>query len=168
MAADLGTVRLALAMLGSIAAASASLIMAHGLWERAPEPRVREQVALFNLATLTTVVLGVGALYLSVFVISLVGAALLIDSSLFGELIGSGAGAWDYLRLAWLTSSVATIGGALGATVETDEAVREAAYAFRPEREGGHAVVGEQRRDVPRARPPLGVEPLEERTDALP
>jgi uncharacterized membrane protein len=168
MAADLGPVRLAIAMLGSIAAATGSLIVAHGLWERAPEPRVCEQVALFNLATLATVVFGVSALYLSVFVISLAGAALLIDSSLFGQVIGSGAGAWDYLRLAWLASSVATIGGALGATVETDEAVREAAYAFRPDRERTHAVVGERQDDLPRAQPPLGGAELENRTDALP
>jgi hypothetical protein len=140
MAASLDPVRLALAGLGSIAAATATLIVVHGLWERAPEPRVREQVALFNLATVATVILGVSALYLSVFAVSLIGAALLIDSSLLGRAIGHDPSAWDYLRLAWLASSVATIGGALGATIETDEAVREAAYAYRPERERSHAL----------------------------
>ena len=100
---------------------------------------------------------------------TLAGAALLIDSSLFGQVIGSGAGAWDYLRLAWLASSVATIGGALGATVETDEAVREAAYAFRPERERSHshAVVGERQDNPTQLQPRIEAE-LEERTDALP
>ncbi len=37
----------------------------------------------------------------------------------------------EYLRLAWLVSSLATIGGALGAAVESEAAVREAAYGFR-------------------------------------
>jgi hypothetical protein len=135
IAASLGPIRLVLTGLGTIAAAAATMIVVHRLWERAPDPRVREQVALFNLATMATVGLGVGALYLFVFAISLAGAALLIDSSLLGDAIGRDPGAWDYLRLAWLTSAVGTIGGALGATVESDQAVREAAYAYRPEDE---------------------------------
>jgi hypothetical protein len=143
MAPRLGPIRLTIASLVTIAAAAATLIVVHGLWERAPDLRVREQVALFNLATLATVVFGVGALYLSVFLVSFLGAALLVDSSLLDEAIGRDASAWDYLRLAWLASSVAMIGGALGATTETDEAVREAAYAYSPERERSHAVPGE-------------------------
>jgi hypothetical protein len=135
IATSLGAVRLAVAGLGSIAAAAVTLILAHHLWERTPEPRVREQVALFNLATTATVIFGVSALYLTVFVASLAAAALLIESSLFAKAVGHPVNVWDYLRLAWLASSLGTIGGALGATLETDEAVREAAYAYRPEGE---------------------------------
>jgi hypothetical protein len=132
IATSLGPLRLAILALISIAAASVTLISAHHLWERAPDPRVREQVTLFNLATTATVVLGVTALYLSVFVASLIGVLLLIESSLLSDVVGRHADAWDYVRIALLASTLGTIGGALGATVETDEAVREAAYAHRP------------------------------------
>jgi len=132
IAATLGPLRLAIAGLASIAAASMTLIAGHGLWERAPAARVREQVTLFNLATTATVVFGVTALYLSVFVVSLLGALLLIESSLLSEALGRDTDAWDYVRIAWLSSALGTVGGALGATLETDEAVREAAYAHRP------------------------------------
>lgn len=132
IAATLGPLRLAIAGLVSIAAASVTLIAGHRLWERAPAPRVREQVTLFNLATTATVVFGVTALYLSVFVASLLAALLLIEPSLLSEALGRDTDVWDYVRIAWLSSALGTIGGALGATLETDEAVREAAYAHRP------------------------------------
>ena len=132
IAASLGPPRLAIAALSSIVAASVTLISAHHLWERVPDPRVREQVTLFNLATTATVVLGVTALYFFVFVASLLGALLLIEPSLLSEVVGHQTNGWDYVRIALLASTLGTVGGALGATVETDEAVREAAYAHRP------------------------------------
>lgn len=132
IAASLDPPRLAIAALASIVAGSVTLISAHHLWERAPDKRTREQVTLFNLATTATVVLGVTALYLFVFVASLLGALLLIETSLLAEVVGHDIDGWDYLRIALLASTLGTVGGALGATVETDEAVREAAYAHRP------------------------------------
>ncbi|HEY0317731.1 MAG TPA: hypothetical protein VGC49_05500 [Solirubrobacterales bacterium] len=144
IATTISPIRLAIPTLGSIVAAAIALIIAHGLWERAPEPRVREQVALFNLATTFTVVFGVTALYLSVFLISLTGAVVMIEPSFFAKALGQrDVSVWDYLRLAWLASSLGTIGGALGATLETDETVREAAYAYLPGVERRPAPTGE-------------------------
>ena len=40
-----------------------------------------------------------------------------------------------YLELAWLTCSLAMIGGALGAALESDAAVRDAAYVQRSDEE---------------------------------
>ena len=137
IAGTLGPLRLTIAGLISIAAASVTLIAGHRLWERAPAPRVREQVTLFNLATTATVAFGVAALYLSVFAVSLLGALLLIEPSLLSEARGRDTDVWDYVRLAWLASALGTIGGALGATLETDEAVKEAAYAHRPTNDRG-------------------------------
>jgi hypothetical protein len=132
IATSMGAVRLTFAALASVVAASVTLIAAHGLWERAPDPRVREQVTLFNLATTATVVFGVTALYLFVFAASLFAALVLIEPPLLSHELGRSMDAWDYVCLAWLLSTLGTIGGALGATLETDEAVREAAYARRP------------------------------------
>jgi hypothetical protein len=46
-------------------------------------------------------------------------------------------------RATRISNSPGTIGGALGATLETDEAVREAAYAYLPDEEGDRASTGE-------------------------
>jgi uncharacterized membrane protein len=131
IAVSLDPLKLSALALGTIAAAAATLIAAHGLWEQAPDSRAREQVVLFNLVTLVTVVFGVASLYAAVFIVSLAAAGLLIETSLLASAVHHDAGFEQYLRLAWLASSLATVGGALGATVETDAAVREAAYAYR-------------------------------------
>jgi uncharacterized membrane protein len=130
---SLDGLRLAALTLSAIAIAVVALIAAHDLWERAGDPRVREQVMLFNLTTLATLAIGIVSLYLAVFAVSLAAAALLIDQSLFAQQTNQGADVGDYLRLAWLASSLATVGGAVGGALESDTAVREAAYAHRDE-----------------------------------
>jgi hypothetical protein len=133
IAVSLHGLRLAALTLSAIGIAVVALIAVHDLWERAADPRVREQVMLFNLTTLATLTIGVVSLYAAVFAVSLAGAALLIDHSLFAQQTNQAADVGDYLRLAWLASSLATVGGAVGAALESDTAVREAAYAHREE-----------------------------------
>jgi len=89
---------------------------------------------LFNVVTAATVTLGVLALYLAVLVSTLVGALLLVPNGLAATL-GHPVGVADRVQLAWLAASLATVGGALGAGLETDEAVREAAYRYQPDSE---------------------------------
>ena len=85
-------------------------------------------MALFNLATAATVAIGVSVFYLAVFALSWLGALLLVDGGVFAAVIGAPAGAVEYVKLAWLTATLATVGGALGAGLEDDDAVRAAAY----------------------------------------
>ena len=129
-----GWLRLSAVGLGSVVAICVTLVVGAELWERARSRRVRKQVALFNLATVATVVIGVLTLYAALFTLALAGALLLVPGVLFGEGLGHSAALGDYLELAWLTSSLATVGGALGAGLESDEAVRGAAYTHRPDR----------------------------------
>ena len=132
----LGPLRLALIAVGSVVAVVATIIIGAGLWERAPPQRpAREQVALFNIVTLTTVVIGVLALYLALLVLTVIGALLLVPRGMLGNAVGHGVGITGVLALGWLAASVATVGGALGAGLESDEAVREAAYSYQPDAE---------------------------------
>ena len=108
------------------------LVVAHDLWERARDPAARERVVLFNLATSVTVGLGVLSLYLSIFAVDLLAAAVLIPPGTMRR--GDGVGVGEYVRLAWLVASMATIGGALGSLVESDIAVQNAAHRRREDR----------------------------------
>jgi hypothetical protein len=130
---SLGPVRLAAIGILAVAFTVLSLIAAHGLWERRGASKAEDQVLLFNAATAATVLFGVLSLYLALFLLSLGGAGLFITPDLLSKELGSEVTLADYLRLAWLATSLAMIGGALGAGLETTEAVREAAYAYRPE-----------------------------------
>jgi hypothetical protein len=137
LATTLNALRLAVLTVVTIGVAVVTLIGAHGLWERSRDRRTREQVVLFNLVTAVTVTFGIASLYAAVFIVALAAAALLIEHTLFEQTVHHPVGVSDYLRLAWFASSLATVGGALGGVVESDAAVREAAYAYRSAEEGG-------------------------------
>jgi hypothetical protein len=130
-----GPGRLALAAVGSVVAVVATIVIGAGLWERIRSaPSAREQVVLFNVVTLLTVIIGVLAFYVTLFVLCLTGAILLVPHGAIAGYLGHPAPFAARLRLGWLATSIAMIGGALGAGLETDEAVREAAYSYQPDR----------------------------------
>ena len=129
----LGPLRLVVIGVGSVSAITVTIMVTTGLWERSPHPAAREQVALFNIVTAATVGLGVAALYLALFIAMLAAALLLVPGNLLGLVLGHPAGAADQLRLAWLATSIATLGGALGGALESGKSVREAAYTYQPD-----------------------------------
>jgi hypothetical protein len=134
LADRLGAVRLTLVAVVSVIAVVATIVIGAGLWERAPAERsAREQVVLFNVVTLATVTIGVLALYLALLVLTTISAALLIPQVSLSDALGHRVGLAGIFELAWLTASIATVGGALGAGLESDEAVREAAYGYQPD-----------------------------------
>ena len=129
----LGPTRLAVIAVGSAAAVIVTIMVTTGLWERSPHPAAREQAILFNMVTATTVGIGVVVLYVALFIIMLASALLLVPGDLLSIQLGYPAGAADQVRLAWLATSIATLGGVLGAALESHETVREAAYTYQPD-----------------------------------
>jgi hypothetical protein len=133
LAVYLGWLRLTIIGLGSVAGISVTIMITTGLWERSPHRAAREQVILFNIVTAVTVGIGVAALYLALFAVMLAAALLLVPGDLMGIAVGRPVGAADQISLAWLATSIATLGGALGAALENRETVREAAYTYQPD-----------------------------------
>lgn len=127
----LGWPRLGALTVLSATALAVTLVLGARLWERAGRREVRQQVVLFNLATSATVLTGVVVLYAALLGLSLLGALALVVPGLLAATLGHPVAPWDYLDVAWLTSSLATVGGALGAGLESEEAVRRAAYTYR-------------------------------------
>ncbi|WP_225752789.1 hypothetical protein [Actinotalea sp. Marseille-Q4924] len=123
-----GVGRLLLLAVLSVVAVSVALIVGAHLWERPRRARERRQVTLFNLATAGTVLVGVLVLHLALLLLALLGAALLVDADVLAGVIGRDPDGGTWWRLAWLTASLATVAGAIGAGLEDDDDVRAAAY----------------------------------------
>jgi hypothetical protein len=105
-----------------------SLLLAHDLWERVEDASARERVVLFNIVTVVTLTIGIATLYVALFVILVLAAAVVIPPSALEAQINAAPTVGEYARLAWFAASVATVGGALGSLVESDDAIRAAVY----------------------------------------
>lgn len=119
-----------MALLGAVAVLSVtvSLVVGANLWERPRRRGEREQVMVFNIATVASVLIGVLVLHAGLFLAALTGALLLVDPDVFSEVTGEPADLVQYLKLAWFVGGLATIGSALGAGLEEDDAVRAAIF----------------------------------------
>jgi hypothetical protein len=123
-----GWPRLAGTALISVGATVATLIVGAELWEPMLARGVRKQVILFNIVTTLTVLIGVSVLYAALYALALVASFWFVMPQVWIGQVGHPASLRDYFELAWLISSLAMIGGALGAALESDDVVREAAY----------------------------------------
>src|SRR4051794_14797112 len=129
----LGGLRLTVIMLLGLTALVAWLIVAHDLWEKPDQDTPAELARLFNVGTVLTLTLAATVSYVVLFVGTVLAAALLIDTSVLQQTLQRPVAVTDYLTLAWIISSLATVGGAIGSGLEDEETVRAAAYGYHPE-----------------------------------
>ncbi|MFG2542672.1 hypothetical protein ACGFOM_09595 [Streptomyces sp. NPDC048594] len=147
LAASLSTPRLVIAMVGSVALMIGWLIVDANLWHRTVEgsPEARKQAALYNISTVVTVGIGVVVCYVGLLVINFVWALFILNDRVFASFTRNPLDATEYWTLSWFVASIATVGGALGSGLETDEAIRAAAYSKR-EQERRRMLQGDQDR----------------------
>ena len=123
--------RLAMLCVVSTVGATIAIIVVHHLWERAPDARAGAQAVLFNVATSATILIGIVALYVALFVLMAAGAWLIVTPGVLEEALGREVGLRDYAGIIWFFTSLGALGGGIGAALESDEQVREAAYLSR-------------------------------------
>lgn len=129
----LSTQRLVIAMLGSVGLMIGWLIVDGELWHRSTRVsrEARQRARLYNASTVMTVGLGVLVCYVGLIVINLVWALFILNDQVFASATRTPLRATEYWTLSWFVASVATVGGALGSGLESDEAIRAAAYSKR-------------------------------------
>ncbi|MGA5555365.1 hypothetical protein [Streptomyces lavendulocolor] len=133
LASSLSTQRLVIAMVGSVALMIGWLIVDANLWQRADEasPEARNRAALYNASTVVTVGIGVLVCYVGLLLVNLVWALFILNDQVFASVTRTSLHGTEYWTLSWFVASVATVGGALGSGLESDEAIRAAAYSKR-------------------------------------
>jgi hypothetical protein len=134
LADSLGLARLLLLMVLSMTAIIVWIIVAHGLWERSDEEEAPQWAALYNGVTALTMTTAVLLAYAVLFALVFVAAIVFVPSDYLQSTLGHPVGPGEYLILAWLAASLATIVGALGSTLEDEETVRNAVYGYRQRR----------------------------------
>ena len=135
LAGSLSWWRLTVATVASIGMVVAWLVIDGELWDRPDDdsPEARDRSRLYNLSTLLTLTTGVLICYLALYVVNLLWALFVLDPAVMGGYLHSSLGYGDLFVLAWFVASAATVGGGLGTGLESDEAIRAAAYSKREE-----------------------------------
>jgi hypothetical protein len=135
LAGSLSWWRLVVAAFASIALVVAWLVIDGELWDRPDDDSAaaRERSRLYNTSTLVTLTTGVLICYLALYAVNLTWALFVLNPAVMGSYLHASFGYGDLFVLTWFVASAATLGGALGTGLESDEAIRAAAYSKREE-----------------------------------
>jgi len=135
LAGSLSGWRLVMATIGSLALVVGWLVIDGQLWDHPEDDsaEARDRSRLYNTSTLVTLTTGALICYLALYVVNLVWALFVLDPAVMGGYLRMSLGYGDLFVLAWFVASAATVGGALGSGLESDEAIRAAAYSKREE-----------------------------------
>jgi hypothetical protein len=126
-----GYPRLIVLMFAAMTILATWIIISHNLWERNREgvtPYVRR---LYNTTTVLTIAAGVVFSYAIIFILLLLAAGIYIPTSMLESTLGRPVSWINFVKIAWVTASVATIAGAIGAGLEDSEEVRNATFGWR-------------------------------------
>jgi hypothetical protein len=134
LADAMGFWRLLALMAVAIVAMVVWIIVAHHLWERPADREQRKWAPLYNGVTVLSISAAVLSAYAILFALLFVAAWVFVPGAYFQSTLKHPVGLGEYLTLSWLGTSLATVAGALGASLEDEERVRAASYGYRQRR----------------------------------
>ena len=134
LADAVGWPRLLALMVAAIVAMVAWVIVGHHLWERSSNREDRHWAALYNSVTVLTITVAVLFAYVMLFALVFLAAWIFVPGHYLQTTLKHPVGFGDFLILAWMATSLATVAGALGASLEHEDTVREEAYGYRQRR----------------------------------
>ncbi|MFD2637804.1 hypothetical protein [Piscibacillus salipiscarius] len=123
--------RLAMLSVVSIFAMVTWIMLAHNLWESPRHDTHNRKRWLYNIATAFTLLISVTLFYINLYLMFLISVFIFIPLPSLESQVGSSSSYVDYFFIAWLISSFATIIGALGTALESEETILSATYGYR-------------------------------------
>lgn len=125
--------RFVILMIISILGMVTWITFAHKLWEKPTSKSQSQYRKLYNLTTVMTLVSITLINYIVLFCLFMISISLFVPEGLFeawthGE---TGNSIGNFVRLAWLITSLGLLAGAVGATAEKEERVRHITYSYR-------------------------------------
>lgn len=108
------------------------IIFAHDLWEKKTSKSQSQYRRLYNVTTVMTLTAITILNYLVIFSLFIISIALFVPEGIFDAATNEGTGDFEnYVNLAWLTASLGLLVGAVGATIEKEEKIRDVTYSYR-------------------------------------
>src|SRR5215218_9344142 len=132
IADQLGVPRLLLIAVLAVGGLGVWLVVAHSLWEQPSQSRDPALTRRADAATALTLLLGLLFNYLVLYVVVLAAMALVVPERSMAANLGHPATVGDYAAAAWFAASMATVVGAIGSGLESDEEVHETISRYRP------------------------------------
>jgi len=123
--------RLSLITVSSILILTLWLLLHNRLWERPKGNRRRERMVVYNAATVLTVGFAAAVMYLLLFLALLAGSLIVIDQEYLAYQLRHDVTLAEYVNLAWLASSLGTMGGAIGSSFDEVKEVQRATFSQR-------------------------------------
>ncbi|WP_010529232.1 hypothetical protein [Lentibacillus jeotgali] len=120
-------------MVGAIFSIVVWIIISHNLWEKPAINNDKAVRKLYNRTTVATLTVAVLCYYITLFVLFLLTVLLFVPPDLFQSLgdLNESVSFWNYTKLAWLATSIATFAGSIGVGLENEEMVRNIMYGYR-------------------------------------
>ncbi|WP_245847677.1 hypothetical protein [Dietzia natronolimnaea] len=107
------------------------LILRNGMWTRSDDEFGPGHRRMDNAATVLTVGVGVGIMFLGLLVAMFVLAIVVLDAGYLETQLGRPVSVSDYFHLAWLSTCLGAFAGALGSNFDDEDVVRAATYNLR-------------------------------------
>ncbi|WP_132992561.1 hypothetical protein [Gordonia zhaorongruii] len=132
MATVLSPWRLGLITMFSIAVMGTWLIVANRLWEaRRKRSSAAAWSRMYNAVTVVTVFAGIATMYIGLYILTFIAGLVVIDAGFMTQQIQKPASLTSFLLLAWLSTSMGVVAGALGSSSDSYESILRATFGQR-------------------------------------